>query len=383
MLLRGAKKMTEEVVYGEFGKWVNCEFNGGLVRGWILVNALLCLDVNLLIGYAIYVLSKTGYSRVNLSFKPADSDEFELLLRALSEQRKTPQGMKEWMHFLLNEDIVDTMVTIFGNKEPPEEILERKRDSSRLGILPVPFQLDPDLEIFRGKRADEWRRKMIHYYQVGGRGGPRFTYETDCKDAFLLLDPRIIERNAENFLKEKEIARKLAKKDIYLSPREVAKRYIPDGGERAKLDAEWREIREKAIIELTKDNPNVRLFLLRSMREQKVLDLRRMVTEAEVKVRSRKYKDAIRDCGEIYERVFRLLYEKQFRLREFCKGDKDLVEKDFGHKIVSDFMTVMNLRNQYSHAGDKKPSREEAIIAVNGAGLIVKLFLVKSGGARE
>ena len=80
-----------------FCKWIDCEFSGELIRGWRLANALLCLDINLLIGYAIYVLSKVGYSRVNLSFEPAESDEFELLLRALSEQRKTPQGMKEWM----------------------------------------------------------------------------------------------------------------------------------------------------------------------------------------------------------------------------------------------------------------------------------------------
>jgi len=374
--------MSEEIVYGEFGKWIDCEFSGELVRGWTLANALLCLDINLLIGYAIYVLSKAGYSRVNLSFEPAESDEFKLLFRALSEQRKTPQRMKEWVHFLLDEDIVDTMVTIFGNKEPPEEILERKKDSSRLGILPVPFHLDPDLEIFGGKRAAEWREEKIYPYQLGGRGVLKFTYETDCKDAFLLLDPRIIERNAEGFLKEKEIARKLVKKDIYLSPREVARRYIPDAGQRATLDDEWREIREKAIMELTMDDPNVRLFLLRSMKEQKVNDLTRMVTEATLKVRSGRYKDAIRDCGEICEKLFKLLYGKQYRGGEFWKHDKDLVEKDFGNHVVRDFMVVMNLRNKYSHAVDKNPNREEAYEAVDRVELIAKRFLIKSRGVR-
>jgi len=288
--------------------------------------------------------------------------------------------MEEWVDFLLEKDIVDTMVTIFGNREPPEEFLERKKENFRLGILPIPFHLDPDLETFGGKRAAEWRQKKIHPYELGG--ALKFIYETDCKDAFLLLDPRIIERNAGAFLKEKEIARKLVKKDIYLSPEEMARRYVPDADQRKKLNDGWREIREKAIMELTMNDPNVRLFLLRSMKEQEVNDLTRMVTEATLKVRSGRYKDAIRDCGEVCERLFKLLYGKRYRGGEFWERDKDLVEKDFGNHVVRDFMIVMNLRNEYSHAGDKKPNREEAYEAVDRVELIAKRFLIKSRGVR-
>jgi len=370
--------MNEDIVYGEFGKRVDCEFSGELVDGWRLFNALLCLDVNLLIGYAIYVLSKAGYSRVNLRFEQAVVDKFELLCRALSEQSKTPQKREEWIDFLLNEDIVDTMVNIFGNKEPPEEFLESKKDSFRLGILPVSYHLDPHLEVFGGERAAEWRRKKIYSYQLGGRTGPKFTYETGCKDAFLIIDDRIIEKNPESFPRQKEIARKLAKRDIYLSPREVAERYIPNRSERKKINCEWREIREKAIIELTMDAPNVRLFLLRSMKEQEVIDLQRMVIEASLKVRSRKYKDAIRDGGEICERLFKLLYRKQYRGGKFWERDKDLLEKDFGNQIVTDFTTVMNLRNKFSHASKKKPNREDAYEVIDRVELIVRRFLIKS-----
>ena len=53
--------MSEEIVYGEFGKWVGCEFQGHIVDGWKLTNSLLGLDVNLLTGYVSYLLYQVGY----------------------------------------------------------------------------------------------------------------------------------------------------------------------------------------------------------------------------------------------------------------------------------------------------------------------------------
>lgn len=361
--------MSEEIVYGEFGKWIECEFCGKLMDGWRLGNRLLCLDVNLLIGYALFILSHVGYSLE----KPKEPDKYGnsgILFHIFVKQRETPKEIEEWINFLCSEDIVYTMVTMFGNQEPRQETVERQ-DGFRLTIAAIPVHLDPELEMFGGKRAAEWKQHAVAEQSDGRING-----------GFFLIDPRIVEENGEGFQREKEIAKNLVGQDIYLSPEELAERYIPDRDRRFNFSAQWREIREKAIMELTADNPDVRLFLLRSMNEQEVLDIQRMLTLADIKTRSRKYKDAIRDCGEICERLFKFLYRKEYRGKDFWRLDKNLIENDFGTNILNDFKTVMNLRNDYSHASKKKPNRDETYEAISRTELIFKRFLVKSGRAK-
>jgi hypothetical protein len=344
--------MSEEIVYGEFGKWVECEYQSHIVHGWKLTNSLLGLDVNLLTGYVSYLLYQVGYVNDRL------------------------EG-REWIDYLLDFDIVCIMVDLFGNKEPQPEFLKRK-DGFRMGIVPVSVHLDRDLHKFGGKTAAETRHELItpHRTPFG------LTIEPECEDAFFVVDPRIIQEHGEKFQKEKEIAKNLAGKDVYLSPEEVAKEYIPNRVNRSELNAEWKEIRNKAIKELTGKHPDVHFFLTRSMNEIEVHNLRIAAIEAEKKLQNGQYKDAIRDAGEICEGLLKLVYGNEFQLRDFWEEGENDIEKLFGRDIFQDFIAVRELRNKYSHAPIKKPKRDEALKAVMRTNMILKYFLDKSGAAR-
>jgi len=346
--------MSEEIVYGEFGKWVNCKFKSQIVDGWKLTNFLLGLDVNLLTGYVFYLLYQVGYVSERL------------------------EGT-EWIDYLFDFDIVSIIVDLFGNREPLDIPVLKRKDGFRTGILPISFYMDPALQKFGGKTAAEERDSLITPHKWPYPKG--LTTEPHCEDAFFVIDPRIIQEHGEKFQKEKEIARNLAGKDIYFSPEEVAKEYISSRVNRSKLNAEWKEIRNKAIKKLMREYPDIHFFLTRSMNEIEVRDLKVARLQAEKKLQDEQYKDAIRDAGEICEGLLKLVYGKEFRWGDFWKRKQD-IERLFGRDISRDFITVRELRNKYSHAGHGEPKRDEALKAVGRTNLVLNYFLDKSGETR-
>ena len=345
--------MSEEIVYGEFGKWVECEFKSQIVDGWKLTNSLLGLDTNLLTGYVFYLLYQVGYV----------SDRLE---------------GTEWIDYLLDFDIVSIIVDLFGNRELVDIPVLKRKDGFRMGIYPISLHMDPALEKFGGKTAAETRHSLITPHKWPHPKG--FTIPPECEDAFFVIDPRIIQEHGEKFQKEKEIAKNLARKDVYLSPEEVAKEYIPNRVNRSKLNAEWKEIRNKAIKELTGKHPDIHFFLTRSMNEIEVHNLRVAAIKAEKKVQNGQYKDAIRDAGEICEGLLQLVYGKEFRPKDFWERKEDIARL-FGRDMATDFINIRDVRNTYSHAGSGEPKRDEALKAVMRTSMILKYFLEKSGAA--
>jgi len=278
---------------------------------------------------------------------------------------------------------VSIIVDLFGNgnREPEVKVLKRK-NGFRMGIVPVSVHLDPALQKFGGKTATKMRHDLTTLHKWPYPKG--LTTPPKCEDAFFVIDPRIIQGYREKFQKEKETARNLAGKDIYLSPEEVAKEYIPSQVSRSKFNAEWKEIRNKAIKELTRKNSDIRFFLTRSMNEIEVHNLKVAEIQAEKKLQEGRYKDAIRDAGEICEGLLQLVYGKEFRSGDFWKRIKDKdIERLFGRDISRDFITVRELRTKYSHAPSRKPKRDEAFKAVKRTNLILNYFLDKSGAARR
>jgi hypothetical protein len=282
---------------------------------------------------------------------------------------------EEWTDSFLNIDSVYNMVQLFGNREP-EEIVMRRKDGFRLGFVPISVHLASNLEEYGGKWASEWRRSMIEGSPSSGK--IMIPLEPRADEALFLIDPRLIEKDEENFRIEKGVSQKLTGKDVYLSPIELIERYIPDRSIRSKVSGEWKNIREEAIKRITREYSEVRFFLLRSMNKSQIEKLKEKLLQAEIKERNRKYKDAIRDAGEVAERLLKLVFGQENGWKQLSDL-RNKIWDDFSQGVFENLKIIKKLRNKYSHAGSEEPKSYECYEVLSNARTILGVFLEKSG----